>query len=363
MSSVGGISNSDLDALKRSLAARACDYDRSGDWPNESLIALGQAGAWSWAVPTEYDGGLLSPRDLLAAYEAIAGGCMSSALILTQRDGAIDLIRHAANDALKSRLLPQLARGALHTTVGVSQLTTSSRGKGPLMRVVPDGDGYRFSGRMPWVTGAERAAFIVAGGVLPGGDHLLACVSTDQEGVAVGPSFQLMALTASRTSPVHCDNVYVGPDSILRGPAENVLGRRGPAKGLVASTCGLGLAGSLIGLIESMPARLRSPFSNTLEPLADQYYSMRAKLHGAAEKLERPELEYEAPAAAIRVGVNDLVIRLALAALTLGKGSGFAVDHPVQRVAREALFMLVWSAPEAIQTGTLSSLLQNPHPA
>ncbi len=363
MASVGGISESDLELLKRTLSARACEYDRAGVWPDDSLRALGQAGGWSWSVPVEYGGRLLAPRALLAAYEAIAGGCMSTALIVTQRDGAIDLIRHSSNDSIKSRLLPPLARGEVHATVGVSQLTTSSRGKGPLMRAAPEGDGYRFSGRMPWVTGAERAAFVVTGAVLPGGDQVLACIRTDQEGVAVGSAFELMALTASRTSPVHCDNVRVEPESVLRGPAENVLGRRGPAKGLVASTCGLGLAGTLLELIENVPPRWRSPFAETLAPLSARYQATRARLFDVADKLERPEVEYEVPAAEIRVGVNDLVVRLAVAALTLGKGSGFAVEHPVQRVAREAFFMLVWSAPEAIQTGTLARLLRNSQPA
>jgi alkylation response protein AidB-like acyl-CoA dehydrogenase len=346
-----------LERMTHALAEHANGYDRTGEWPADSLKAAGEAGAWRWSVPEEYGGQPLSPRALLGAYEALARGCMSTALIVTQRDGAVDLIRHASTDAPKQRFLPRLARGELHTTVGISQLTTSKRGKGPLMKAVPDGDGYRLTGLMPWVTGAEHADCIVTGGVLPDGRHLLACVPTDQPGVSVAPAFELMALTASRTSPVQCDEVYIEPGQVLRGPGDNVLGRRGPAKGLVASSCGLGLAASLIQTIQTIPPRFRSPFGDTLDPLIQQFRAVQARLHDAADQLDRPEIEYEAPAAEIRVAVNDVVVRLALAALTLGKGTGFASDHPVQRIAREALFMLVWSAPRPIQTGTLSRLL------
>jgi hypothetical protein len=55
----------------------------------------------------------------------------------------------------------------------------------------------------------------------------------------------------------------------------------------------------------------------------------------------------------IRVAVNDCVTRLAMTCLTLSKGSGYLSSHPVQRLVREAMFFLVWSAPTHVQLGTL----------
>ncbi|HEY3242010.1 MAG TPA: hypothetical protein VGM03_01550, partial [Phycisphaerae bacterium] len=73
-----------------------------------------------------------------------------------------------------------------------------------------------------------------------------------------------------------------------------------------------------------------------------------------ADRLSDPE--FEIPGDEIRVAVNDLVVRLAMALLTISKGSGFLRGDAAQRLVREALFFLVWSAPQPVQLGTLQML-------
>jgi alkylation response protein AidB-like acyl-CoA dehydrogenase len=131
-----------LSDLREALARRAHDYDRSGDWPAESLAAAIAAGCWRWVIPREFGGEGLTALDILLRYEAVASGCLTTALILTQRDAAADLIAGGENAALKHELLPALARGTRMSTVGIAQLTTSKRGPGPAVRARTDGDGF-----------------------------------------------------------------------------------------------------------------------------------------------------------------------------------------------------------------------------
>jgi len=58
----------------------------------------------------------------------------------------------------------------------------------------------------------------------------------------------------------------------------------------------------------------------------------------------------------VRVEINDLVSRLALSLMNVLKGSGYVASHPGQRLVREAMFFLVWSAPVSVQTNTLSRI-------
>jgi len=349
------LSDESLQELTRSLESWGGEYDVRGVWPERSVELLGRMGGWRWNVPAQYGGDPLPHRDLLRAYAALAAGCVSTALISTQRDGAVELIAASGNDALKERLLPDLARGAFYTTVGIAQLTTSMRGGGQLMRAEPDGAGFRLNGMMPWATGAERAAWIVTGAVLPDGNQLLACVATGRAGVRVDPPEPLFALSASRTSCVHCTDYRVAPDEMLRGPAEKVLALRTPVKPLVTSACGIGVADALMAFIGTLRGGLRTHFADVLAPLAARYQAVRDTLFAAAARTDDPA--YEAPATDIRIQVNEIVMRLALAALTLAKGSGFLLDRPIQRHVREALFFLVWSAPTAVQLETLTRLI------
>lgn len=352
---MANLTDGQLAELTRSLDAWGGEYDASSVWPVQSVELLGRMGGWRWNVPAEYGGEPLTHRDLLRAYAALAAGCMSTALISTQRDGAVELIAASPNEDFKRQLLPRLARGEFYTTVGIAQLTTSMRGGGQLMRAEPDSDGFRLNGMMPWATGAERAAWIVTGAVLADGNQLLACVPTDRPGLRVDDPDPLFTLNASRTSCVHCTNFRVEPEEVLRGPAEKVLSLRTPVKPLVTSACGIGVADALVGFIEGLRQGIRTHFTDVLEPLVARYRTVRQQLFAAASQTDNPA--FEAPSTDIRIAVNELVMRLALTALTLSKGSGFLLDQPIQRHVREALFFLVWSAPASVQLETLVRLM------
>ncbi|NOX58525.1 MAG: acyl-CoA/acyl-ACP dehydrogenase [Planctomycetes bacterium] len=349
------ITEPEFTKLTESLAEWGIEYDRTGDWPKRSIDLMAQLGGWRWNVPTEFGGEPVGHAELLRRYEALAAGCMSTALASTQRDGAVELIAGASNDAIKKKYLPRLADGDIYTTVGIAQLTTSKRGGGNLMKATPDGDGYRLDGMMPWATGADQADIIVTGAVLPDGMQILACVPTDRQGLSVAKPDALLTLNASHTSCVHCENFKVEADEVLRGPAKKVLALRTPVKPLVTSSCGIGVAGRLIHLITSLPPAARESCESIVEPLVAQYEAIRNMIFEAADHVNDPA--FETPSTHIRVRVNDVLMRAALAALTLSKGSGFLMDRPVQRHVREGLFFLVWSAPQAVQTGTLSRLM------
>jgi hypothetical protein len=145
---------------------------------------------------------------------------------------------------------------------------------------------------------------------------------------------------------------------ILRGPAEQVLNLRTPVKPLVTSACGIGVADALVAIIASLRPGVRSHFADVLEPVIAQYREVRTALFAAADKLNDPTAEISSTD--MRVRVNDVLIRLAITALTVCKGSGMLLDNPVQRHFREAMFFLVWSAPAGVQIDTLAHLFAPP---
>ncbi|GJM24848.1 MAG: hypothetical protein DHS20C16_12630 [Phycisphaerae bacterium] len=352
---MSNVTEQDLAHLTESIAQWGMEYDRTGEWPQRSVDLMAKLGAWRWNVPAEFGGEPVSHTELLKRYAALAAGCMSTALISTQRDGAIELIANSANDVPKNRWLAKCAAGEIYTTVGIAQLTTSKRGGGNLMKATADGDGYRLNGMMPWATGALKAAIVVTGAVLDDGQQILACVPTDRVGLTVAPCDSLITLNASQTSCVHCEDFRVEADEVLRGPAERVLAIRTPVKPLVTSSCGIGLTGQLVKMICDLPPASRESCADVVEPLVEQYQTIRTMLFDAADRVNDPE--FETPSTGIRVRVNDILVRAAMVALTLSKGSGFLMDRPIQRHVREALFFLVWSAPEVVQTGTLKRLM------
>jgi alkylation response protein AidB-like acyl-CoA dehydrogenase len=349
-----------LQQLSHDLARLATHYDISGEWPERSLARLTEAGAWAWMVPAAFGGTELALVPQLQAYEAVAAGCMSSLLILSQRDGACELIAGGRNDRLKRELLPRLAANEMMASVGISQITTSHQGGKPALTAEPAGDGYCLRGFMPWVTSAEKCDVIVAGAVLPDGRQVLLVVRTDLRGVQIDRAMNLMALECTRTAEVHCRDVVVESAWVIAPPAEKALSRTSPVKIWTVVASGIGLAGTMIELIGSHTERGNGALREQAEDLFLRYRAIRERMYKSAEELA--ESEENPPITGVRVAVNDLLVRLAVATLVFAKGSGFIRQRDAQRLVREAMFFLVWSAPEDVRSQTLAGFLDPPLP-
>src|ERR671924_346566 len=97
--------------LLESLKGRAGSADEKTEWPAESWDLLKQTGALGWCIPQEYGGDGWRGGRLLEGYEQVAGACLTSCFILSQRDAACRRIRDSGNAELSQELLPPLARG------------------------------------------------------------------------------------------------------------------------------------------------------------------------------------------------------------------------------------------------------------
>src|SRR5436305_6445022 len=113
------------------LSAQAREADADPRWPQESWQALADAGVLSWTIPPAYQGTGKKATELLAGYEQLAGACLTTAFILSQREAACRRISDSGNETLRGRLLPALTRNEAFATVGLSQLTTSRQHVGP----------------------------------------------------------------------------------------------------------------------------------------------------------------------------------------------------------------------------------------
>ena len=332
------------------LAAHAEGADTEPAWPAASWDALRRCGALAWAVPRAYGGDGLAGLELLDGYGRLAGACLTTCFLLSQRDAAVRRLRDSGNEALCRELLPPLARGERFATVGLSQLTTSRQHVRPVLTGRLDGGAVRLQGVMPWVTGAARADHFVTGVVLDDGRQMLLAVPRDLPGLRVAPPLALSALQGSLTAEVHCDDVRVGPEWVLAGPAEKVMPPGRGAGSLETSGLALGLAGAAIDYLTQQAAK-RPEWRDSAAACAASRAALRARL----EQLSGPEGAPEA-AARLRAESNALVLRATQLALAAGKGTGFLRSHPAQRWARQALFFLVWSCPRAALDATLAYL-------
>jgi alkylation response protein AidB-like acyl-CoA dehydrogenase len=355
--------------LLKALEGLASSADGRAVWPAESWDLVKQVGALRWCIPPEFGGDGWAGGRLLEAYEGLAGACLTSCFILSQRDAACRRILGSGNPQLCQELLPALVRGERFATVGLSHLTTSRQHLQPAFTAKIHSDRMILNGVMPWVTGAAQADHFVTGAVCDDGRQVLLVLPRDSEGVQVGPPLELMALAGSITAEVHCQNVQVDRRWLLAGPAERVMTQgKGGTGGLETSCLALGLAGAALRYLQEESAA-RPDLRPSVERLQKEFSELRNEMYGLAEgrvssagrdssggrgsgRADSPD-----PAIVLRGQANTLVLRATQIGLTAAKGAGFLKQHPAQRWARQAMFFLVWSCPRPAAEATLSYLV------
>ena len=341
-----------LNELCSRLVDLAPALDAADAWPAQQLELCAQAGVFQWFLSAEWGGQQWSEADLLRGYVKLAAACLTTTFVITQRMGAVGRIAASDNDWVKQTLLLDLVAGATFATVGISHLTTSRQHLDrPVLVAEETADGFVLDGYSPWVTGAEFAQQIVLGATLADRRQILMSLPTGLPGVRIDRSPQLVGLSASRTGPVHLDQVAVNRRWLLAGPVPEVMKQGAGAKtgGLQTSALAIGLATAAIGYLQSQ-SRDRGALADPADALSaerDQLESDMLALAAGVTVCTSDEL---------RTRANSLALRASQAALAAAKGAGYVAGHPAGRWCREALFFLVWSCPQPVVAANLCEL-------
>ena len=312
------------------LFPEAMRVDRLDVLPVAHLDALAALGLYGAPVPVEACGLGLDLETYCAVVEELASGCLATTFVWLQHRGLVmTLAADGTPAALRDRWLGPACRGEVRGGIALGGLLPGP----PRLRARPDGGGWRLDGDAPWVTGWGLIDLLLV--VARTQDDRVMSLILDaaaQPGLTVTRE-RLAAVNASVTVRLGFDAVFV--------PAERQAGQGpfDPAESLRPDR--MRVNGSLaLGLVRRC-ARLLGP-----GPLDDELAACRERLDDAITA--GPDVMAEARATA-----SELAVRAA-AALAVRDGSrSAAVDQQVQRLAREALFLLVFGSRPGIRSALL----------
>jgi alkylation response protein AidB-like acyl-CoA dehydrogenase len=321
------------------LFPAAMEVDAAARIPASHLDAIAAAGLYGLAGPLSAGGRDTDPATFRAVIEIMASGCLATTFVWLQHHSTVRALAASGNLDLRSAWLPALCAGAKRAGIALG----GARPGSPLLRARAVPGGYRLEGTAPWVTGwglidvvhalAQDDSGNVVGALLP---------AQAGRGLSVS-ELGLVAVNASRTVELRFTDYFVA-SSLVTGltPHADWLAR--DAAGLRANgSLPLGLATRCLGLLaQAAPAAGAAA-------LAGELAAIRAALD-AAGPVSMP---------AARAAAAEFAFRTAGALVaTAGSRSILTSEHP-QRLAREAMFQLVFGSRPAIKTN-LTALLAQP---
>lgn len=301
--------------------------------PAAHLDALAAAGLYGAPVPVRAGGLGLDLEASCAVTEELASGCLASTFVWLQHRGLATAL--AAEDApagLRDRWLGPACRGEVRGAIALHGLIPGP----PLLRAQPADGGWRLDGEAPWVSGWGLTDLLLVAARGPDASIVSLILDAEaQPGLTVTRQ-RLAAVDASVTVRLGFDGVLV--------PAERRVSQQAfePAESLRPDR--LRINGSLaLGLV-SRCVRLIGP-----GPLDGELAACRERLDDALA--DSPDAMAQARAAA-----SELAVRAA-AALAVQQGSrSVTADQHVQRLAREAMFLLVFGSRPGIKSALLRRL-------
>jgi alkylation response protein AidB-like acyl-CoA dehydrogenase len=328
----------DVLAVARELADEllfpdAMRVDRLDVLPAAYLDAFAAAGLYGAPAPADAGGLGLDLRQVSNVVEELASGCLAAAFVLIQHFRLVTtLAADGAPAVLRDRWLASACQGRTRAGIALIGLIPGP----PQLRAEPVAGGWRLDGTAPWVTGWGLIDLVQV--VARGPDDTVVTLVMDaaaQPGLAVTRQ-RLAAVDAAVTVRLGFEGVLIPPERFVdQAPFD---------PGVSVQPAALRLNGSLALGVARRCTRLLGP-----SPLDEEVTACRDRLDAALGAAPGPMM-------LARAAASELALRAASALTVRDGANSITVDQHPQRLAREALFLLVFGSRPRIKTALLNQL-------
>ncbi len=314
----------------------AQEIDRAPSVPRAVLDALADAGLYGLLGPPEMGGLGAGPEVTATVFEALGGGSLATAFVWVQHHTTVRAIAEST-DELRREWLPALCSGRTRSGIAVAALR---RPGPPTMVAEPDDGGVVLRGFAPWVTGWGLIDVVLVAARV-GKDVLWVLVDATAGPATHADRVPLVAVDSSVTVKLRIDGLAV--------PASRIVGRQLYSEWRAGEVPGLTRSGFLAIGVAQRCVRLLGDKAGNLSQMVDNARRRLFAVDGDS-------------VVAARVEASLLAVRAATALVAASGGSSIEVDHPAQRLAREAMFLLVFAQTEEIRQAQLDDLTRGSQP-
>jgi alkylation response protein AidB-like acyl-CoA dehydrogenase len=360
-----------VDYLQKEVAPKAQEIDRDPAALRKALQGLCDLNLMALKCPKEYGGPGISEEDFRRFQEECSRASGALAFLQTQHQSATGLIAKSKNEALKAEYLPRMGNGEKLVGIGFSQLR---RGGPPIMRAEETQGGYVLNGHVPWVTGWDYYPEFVVGATLPDGQALFAIAplqegmsgetavgrirQTEPTSIRISPIMRLAAMETPNTVTVDFEDFFVPNERVVFIQAATWIKNNDQINIALQGHFALGCAQAGLDILRTNADKKALPF------LTEAHNALASELKECREETKKAQAQANEETTQERLNVRawaiDLAVRCAHAAVTSSSGAANSINHPAQRVYREALVFTVSAQTTEIMEATLRRITHSP---
>ena len=331
------------------LAPFAKQWDEEKHFPVDTLREMAQLGFAGIYLQEEHGGSGLSRFEAALIFEALSGGCTSTAAFMTIHNMATAMIGKYCQESAVEAWCPGLVMGEQLASYCLTEPGAGSDAGSLRTSAQQDGDGYVVNGSKVFISGAGETDVLVVmtrtGDAGPKGVTAL-LIPADAEGVQYGKKEHKMGWNAQPTRMVTFDNVRV--------PMSHRLGEEGQGFAIAMegldggriniATCSVGTAQRAITDATAYVKDRKqfdtaiAEFQHTQFQLADMLTDLvasRQMIRLAASKLDNKDPQATTYCAMAKRFATDAGFSICNNALQLLGGYGYIKEYPLERYVRD----------------------------
>ncbi|MDQ3978377.1 MAG: acyl-CoA/acyl-ACP dehydrogenase [Actinomycetota bacterium] len=327
------------------LSPSAEETDQAAVVPRSRLAVLADAGLFGLLGPRELGGSDASPSVVRSVFETLAGACGVTFFVWVQHHAPVRLLVASSNAALRRRLLPELCTG--RQLGGVAFAHLRRRGPPPVRARSVDG-GWVFSGEAPWVTSWGLAGLYAVAALSEDDLVVFAAVDGDDELLVPSPPLRLAAMNASATVRLGLHDLAVPDERVITVLPLDEWRARDRVATAQPNPAAFGVAGACTRLLAELDGGSAAVLEQERLRVRDESYRLADEGGPGPEAVQR--------LVELRAWSLELAVRSASALVAAVGGRSMLLDHPAQRLLREAAFYAIQAQTPAVREAALRRL-------
>jgi alkylation response protein AidB-like acyl-CoA dehydrogenase len=365
--------------VDKEILPNATDLEHKDEFPDAIVEGMKEMGLFGLTIDEQYGGLGESLLTYALVVEQIARGWMSVSGVINTHFIVAYMIAQHGTDEQKRYFLPKMATGEIRGAFSMSEPECGSDVAAIKTRARKDGDEFVLDGQKMWLTNGARAG-VVATLVKEelGSDSVYKNMTTflvekdpgfgeTRPGLTIPGKIEKMGYKGVETTEMVLDGVHVPASAVLGGDAGHGRGFYQMMDGVevgrvnvAARGCGVALRAFELAVAY---AQHRKTFGKQIadhQAIAFKLAEMATKVEAAhlmmvnAARLKDAGERNDVEAGMAKLLASEYCAEVTQEAFRIHGGYGFSKEYEIERLMREAPFLLIGEGTSEIQKTIIS---------